>query len=273
MYKADGLSRLGGALRFGRRWPPASFSCLGGRGIRDAGAGNLELPRWVPRRRVASRVASIAEQSNSRAPPTPTTDQEATSTLPRRPGSTPGASRPQGHTVRARRFCNSSKHAFAAARRHGRPRVAVLLRGVSFRNWGSRDTEGSCCNGTEAPQLLAVRSWRERLFEPLEARGYEVDAFAATYRCSNGRGLVEETLLPALAPRLRGSYVGSEANTSQLSTLGRVLGLAYIEGSRVRGAGAAALRRGRPRDESSLPGRERPGTIRLPARSRVAHGE
>ena len=103
--------------------------------------------------------------------------------------------------------CAASVKRFAAAARHAPPRVAVLLRGVAFRNWGSRDTEGSCCRGTEAAQRSVVESWNEHLFAPLEARGYEVNIYVATYRCSNGKDWVERDLLSQLAPRLRGVYL------------------------------------------------------------------
>ena len=103
--------------------------------------------------------------------------------------------------------CAASVTRFAAAARRAPPRVAVLLRGVAFRNWGSRDTEGSCCRGTEASQRSVVESWNEHLFAPLEARGYEVNIYVATYRCSNGKDWVERDLLSQLAPRLRGVYL------------------------------------------------------------------
>ena len=101
-------------------------------------------------------------------------------------------------------ICAASVKRFATAKRHAPPRVAVLLRGVAFRNWGSRDTEGSCCRGTEASQRSVVESWNEHLFAPLARLGYEVDVYVATYRCSNGKDWVERDLLAQLAPRLRG---------------------------------------------------------------------
>ena len=118
-------------------------------------------------------------------------------------------------------ICAASVKRFAAAARHAPPRVAVLLRGVAFRNWGSRDTEGSCCRGTEASQRSVVESWNEHLFAPLEARGYEVNIYVATYRCSNGKDWVERDLLAQLAPRLRVVYLGSYDNTTQSSTHAR----------------------------------------------------
>ena len=121
---------------------------------------------------------------------------------------------------RTRRICRPDRECVAGARasrpRHHSPRrVAVLLRGVAFRNWGSRGTEGSCCNGTETQQRAVVESLDERLFAPLEARGFEVSVYLSTYRCSNGKDWVERDLLPRLAPRLRGLYIGDEANTTQ----------------------------------------------------------
>jgi hypothetical protein len=109
--------------------------------------------------------------------------------------------------------------------------VAVLLRGVAFRNWGSRGTEGSCCNGTETQQRAVVESLDERLFAPLEALGFEVSVYLSTYRCSNGKDWVERDLLPRLAPRLRGLYIGDEANTTQTRTFARALELAAAEAS------------------------------------------
>ena len=125
--------------------------------------------------------------------------------------------------------CAASVKRFATAKRHAPPRVAILLRGVAFRNWGSRDTEGSCCRGTEASQRSVVESWNEHLFAPLEARGYEVNIYVATYRCSNGKDWVERDLLAQLAPRLRGVYLGSYDNTTQSSTHARALELAAAE--------------------------------------------
>ena len=126
-------------------------------------------------------------------------------------------------------ICAASVKRFATAKRHAPPRVAVLLRGVAFRNWGSRDTEGSCCRGTEASQRSVVESWNEHLFAPLEARGYEVNIYVATYRCSNGKDWVERDLLAQLAPRLRGVYLGSYDNTTQSATHARALELAAAE--------------------------------------------
>ena len=128
-------------------------------------------------------------------------------------------------------ICAASVKRFATAKRHAPPRVAVLLRGVAFRNWGSRDTEGSCCRGTEAAQRSVVESWDEHLFAPLEARGYEVNIYVATYRCSNGKDWVERDLLAQLAPRLRGVYLGSYDNTTQSATHARALELAHAESS------------------------------------------
>ncbi|CAH0377881.1 unnamed protein product [Pelagomonas calceolata] len=140
--------------------------------------------------------------------------------------------------------CAASVQRFATAKRHAPPRVAVLLRGVAFRNWGSRDTEGSCCRGTEASQRSVVESWDEHLFAPLEARGYEVNIYVATYRCSNGKDWVERDLLAQLAPRLRGVYLGSYDNTTQSATHARALALAHAESSsredQPEGAGKAA---------------------------------
>ena len=86
---------------------------------------------------------------------------------------------------RTRRICRPDRECVAGARasrpRHHSPRrVAVLLRGVAFRNWGSRGTEGSCCNGTETQQRAVVESLDERLFAPLEARGFEVSVYLST---------------------------------------------------------------------------------------------
>jgi len=126
-------------------------------------------------------------------------------------------------------------------RSRARAQVAMLLRGVPFRDWGSRTTEGSCCEFATEPsiippealnsgnQLDAVRSWKEAIIEPAEALGYEVDVFVATYHCANGRKLVENTLLPALAPYVRGVYIGAQENSSQFSVISRLLGLAYLE--------------------------------------------
>ena len=145
--------------------------------------------------------------------------------------------------------CAASVQRFATAKRHAPPRVAVLLRGVAFRNWGSRDTEGSCCRGTEASQRSVVESWNEHLFAPLEARGYEVNIYVATYRCSNGKDWVERDLLAQLAPRLRGVYLGSYDNTTQSSTHGRAFELAHAESSS-REDTAAEFLGPRPRDRA-----------------------
>ena len=136
---------------------------------------------------------------------------------------------------RTRRICRPDRECVAGARasraRHSPRRVAVLLRGVAFRNWGSRGTEGSCCNGTETQQRAVVESLNERLFEPLEARGFEVNVYLSTYRCSNGKDWVERDFLPRLAPRLRGLYIGDESNTTQTQTFARALELAAAEAS------------------------------------------
>ena len=123
-------------------------------------------------------------------------------------------------------ICAESVKRFAAAKRHTPPRVAVLLRGVAFRNWGDRTTEGSCCRGTETAQRSVVESWNAHLFAPLEQLGFEGNIYVSTYRCTNGENWVERDLLPQLAPRLRGVYLGSYDNTSQSTTHARALELA-----------------------------------------------
>ena len=145
--------------------------------------------------------------------------------------------------------CAASATRFATAKRHAPPRVAVLLRGVAFRNWGDRRTEGSCCRGSETAQRSVVASWDEHLFAPLEALGYEVNIYVATYRCSNGKDWVERDLLAQLAPRLRGVYLGSYDNTTQSSTHGRAFELAHAESSS-REDTAAEFLGPRPRDRA-----------------------
>ena len=91
---------------------------------------------------------------------------------------------------RTRRICRPDRECVAGARasrpRHHSPRrVAVLLRGVAFRNWGSRGTEGSCCNGTETQQRAVVESLDERLFAPLEALGFEISVYLSTSVCKS----------------------------------------------------------------------------------------
>ena len=125
--------------------------------------------------------------------------------------------------------CRDGASRFAAAARRPPPRVAVLLRGVAFRNWGSRDTEGSCCDGTRRAQRGVVESWETNLFAPLEQLGFEVNIYVSTYRCTNGESWVEQNLLPQLAPRLRGVYLGSYDNTTQDGTHARALELARAE--------------------------------------------
>ena len=146
-------------------------------------------------------------------------------------------------------ICAASVTRFATAKRHAPPRVAVLLRGVAFRNWGDRKTEGSCCRGADAAQRSVVASWDEHLFAPLEQRGYEVNIYVATYRCSNGKDWVERDLLAQLAPRLRGVYLGSYDNTTQSSTHGRAFELAHAESSS-REDTAAEFLGPRPRDRA-----------------------
>ena len=146
-------------------------------------------------------------------------------------------------------ICAASVTRFATAKRHAPPRVAVLLRGVAFRNWGDRRTEGSCCRGSETAQRSVVASWDEHLFAPLEQRGYEVNIYVATYRCSNGKDWVERDLLSQLAPRLRGVYLGSYDNTTQSSTHGRAFELAHAESSS-REDTAAEFLGPRPRDRA-----------------------
>lgn len=127
--------------------------------------------------------------------------------------------------------CVESVQRFAEAKRHSPPRVAVLLRGAAYRNLWERTTEGSCCRGTEASQRTVLESWETNLFAPLEQLGYEINIYVATYHCSNGKPWVQRDLLPLLAARLRGVYIGAGANTTQTTTRARVLELAAAESS------------------------------------------
>ena len=95
--------------------------------------------------------------------------------------------------------CVGSVASFEQQKRPARPRVAVGLRGESFRNWGSRTTQGTCCHtATIAAQAAVAASHERLLFAPLERMGFEVDVFIATYRCTNGRDWVEKRLLSPL---------------------------------------------------------------------------
>ena len=71
---------------------------------------------------------------------------------------------------------------------------AVVLRGESFRNWGYRGANATCCNGTDTVQR-SVAHGHALLFEELRALGWNVSVFISTYRCTNGQPLVE-SLLP-----------------------------------------------------------------------------
>lgn len=128
--------------------------------------------------------------------------------------------------------CVGSVASFEQQKRPARPRVAVGLRGESFRNWGSRTTQGTCCHtATVAAQAAVAASHERLLFAPLERMGFEVDVFIATYRCTNGRDWVEKRLLSsdAYAGRLRGVYISEEENATQAGAFARTLELANNE--------------------------------------------
>jgi len=64
------------------------------------------------------------------------------------------------------------------------PRIAVVLRGESFRNVGGQHMRGTCCALSVRHQRLIWDS-HQRLFARLGADGYAVDAFSATRPCTS----------------------------------------------------------------------------------------
>ena len=81
-----------------------------------------------------------------------------------------------------RREC--SKDFFRSHRASTPARVAVVLRGESFRNVGGQHMRGTCCALSVRHQRVIYES-HVRFFEVLRRAGYAVDAFSATRPCTN----------------------------------------------------------------------------------------
>ena len=64
------------------------------------------------------------------------------------------------------------------------PRIAVVLRGESFRNVGGQHMRGTCCALSVRHQRIIWDS-HVALFALLEADGYAVDVFSATRPCTS----------------------------------------------------------------------------------------
>ena len=102
-----------------------------------------------------------------------------------------------------------SRHAIASTEASTPPRIAIVLRGESFRNVGGQHMRGTCCELSVRHQRLIYRS-HLAFFEVLRREGYAVDAFSATRPCtstnaSNSVSNATETLKKWYGPVLRGA--------------------------------------------------------------------
>lgn len=101
---------------------------------------------------------------------------------------------------------------------------AVVLRGESFRNWGYRGANATCCNGTDIVQRNIFNK-HALLFEELRALGWNVSVFISTYRCTNGQLLVESSLPQWYRPWLQGFRLNDRSTTNQNGNLGSALAM------------------------------------------------
>jgi hypothetical protein len=78
------------------------------------------------------------------------------------------------------------KYVASFANRTRRMRVGVILRGETFRAGANKDNRETktLCAWSPVPQFWAATKYRE-MFDKLVAKGFDVDAFLATYSCSN----------------------------------------------------------------------------------------
>jgi hypothetical protein len=74
-----------------------------------------------------------------------------------------------------------------------RKRIALVLRGQSFRDWATQGVASSCCSQSRISQQEVYHS-HARMLQEIERAGFDVDVFGATTDCSNGRQYPE--LLP-----------------------------------------------------------------------------
>lgn len=112
-------------------------------------------------------------------------------------------------------------------------RVALLLRGDSFRNSHLQHSDGTCCDGSQHSQRAVAESHTQNLIPALERVGIEVDVAIFTYPCSNGRNWTR-TLLPLWYGRhLRGLRELNRAATTQAGNIAKAINTAtLLEGGR-----------------------------------------
>ena len=107
-------------------------------------------------------------------------------------------------------------------------RVALLLRGDSFRNSHLQHSDGTCCDGSQHIQWSVAESHTQNLIPALERVGIEVDVVIATYPCSNGRNWTR-TLLPLWYGRhLREFRELNRADTRQAGNIAHAIKMAAL---------------------------------------------
>jgi hypothetical protein len=91
-------------------------------------------------------------------------------------------------------LCTARKtESFARNHHPQKKRIAFVLRGQAFRDWGGQHMQSSCCTASFTAQREIFYS-HQQMFELWESEGYAVDVFATMYKCTNGKNLAN--LLP-----------------------------------------------------------------------------
>lgn len=115
-------------------------------------------------------------------------------------------------------------------------RVAIMIRGDSYRNWNAQHVNTSCCSTSRHAQKLTVESHLRFANHLLEVYDMETSFFIATYGCSNGKDYVERHLPSLFGTALKdmvvlnrsetaGQYKGGSQWDVEVGSAGRVVSL------------------------------------------------
>ena len=105
-------------------------------------------------------------------------------------------------------------------------RVAVLLRGDSFRDAEHQRNEQTCCEGSFLAQKELATYHNHILFPELEADGARVDVYIGTYHCTNGRRDAVPLLASLYGRRLQMLSVTDRSRSNQWATTARLVDVA-----------------------------------------------
>ena len=128
-----------------------------------------------------------------------------------------------------------------AAANSSRKNIAIVLRGESFRAQFKTPFEGEraqvghhkrrTCEDNSFEEQQHLASDLMQTVKKLEARGFAIDLFGATYECQNGLEYSSKSLQDMYEGKMRKLDILSKADSTQLSTMAHAMHIALQDGT------------------------------------------